>query len=101
MLVREEREDKLPDKYNMSELKQFLCGDVNRPIDLKEQELCIYVRMSSAIMIWQYIKEMNKKESRMQGLDCGNAHGRGGAAQEEGQWPDCAGGTQGYVSYMK
>ena len=39
MLLEEDGEDELPEKYKMSALKQLLCGDIRKHIDLKEQEL--------------------------------------------------------------
>ena len=39
MLLEEDGEEELGEKYKMSALKQILCGDIKKHIELKEQDL--------------------------------------------------------------
>ena len=50
MLLEEDGEDELPEKYKMSALKQLLCGDVRKHMHLKDKELSTYAEMRAAIM---------------------------------------------------
>ena len=78
MLMEEDGEDELPEKYKMSALKQLLCGDIKKHIDLKEQDLRTYSEMRSAIMTWAVNKRSEKeRESGKDDMDVGRI---GGAA---------------------
>ena len=39
MMMEEDGEDELPEKYEMLALKQVLCGDIRKHINLKEQDI--------------------------------------------------------------
>ena len=108
MLLEEDGEDELPEKYKMSALKQLLCGDIRKHIDLKEQELRTYAEMRSAIMTWAVNKRLEKeRESGVQDMDCGHIAGGAksdpahGGGQAEVYWPEDAGWMQGDVNYIK
>ena len=108
MLMEEEGEDELPEKYKMSALKQLLRGDIRKHIDLKEQELRTYAEMRGAIMTWAVNKRLEKeRESGVQDMDCGRVEGGANIDTPPagrpygGQWPEDAGWMQGDVNYMK
>lgn len=60
MLLEEDGEDELDEKYEMPALKQLLGGDIKQLVDLKEQELTTYAKMRNAIMTWAVNKRMEK-----------------------------------------
>ena len=108
MLMEEDGEDELPEKYRMSALKQLLCGDIRKHIDLKEQELKTYAEMRSAIMTWAVNKRLEKeRDNGVQDMDCGRVAGgenndaAHGGGTYGGQWPEDAGWMQGDINYMK
>ena len=49
MLLEEDGEDEIPEKYKMSALKQLPCGDVRKHMHLKDKELSTYAEMRAAI----------------------------------------------------
>ena len=79
MLLEEEGEDELPEKYKMSALKQLLVGDIRKHIELREQELKTYSEMRHAIMAWAINKRLEKeRENRGDPMDVGNVNNGGG-----------------------
>ena len=61
MLLEEDGEDELLEKYMVPALKQLLRGATRKYIDLKEQELRTYAEMRSAIMTWAVNKRVEKE----------------------------------------
>ena len=84
----------------MSALKQLLCGDIRKHIDLKEQELKTYAEMRSAFMTWAVNKRLEKeRDNGVQDMDCGRvAGGENYGAANGGQWPEDAGWMQGEIN---
>ena len=89
----------------MSALKQLLCGDMKKHIDLMEQDLRTYADMRHAVMTWVINKGLEKgTEHAKDPMDRSNVNGGGRKtvpACGEAHWPDDAGWMQGYVNYVK
>ena len=85
ILINEDKESELPESWRITLMKEILCGDIKKHIELQCQDVRTYDTLRGIIMKWAVAKRIEK--DRVKDMDIGSidANAQGGQ-QSQGAW---------------
>ena len=98
-MVEEQGEEELLEVYKMAALRQLLVGDINKHVELREDELKVYTDLRQCVMKWALMKRTEKERKNKDDTDVSpadeEANAQGGGWDE---WGSRCGGWNGGLS---